>query len=62
MEVELEEERKLRTSAQAAKRKLDSQVSELEGQLENANKIKEEGTSLHNIFTFFKKIFIKTDC
>ena len=45
MEAELEEERKLRQLAQVAKRKLDSQVSELEGQLENANKIKEEGRS-----------------
>ena len=44
MEVELEEERKLRQSAQASKRKLDGQVSDLEAQLENANKIKEEGT------------------
>lgn len=61
MEADLEEERKLRTSAQAAKRKLDSQVSELEGQLENANKIKEEGTltSKNNIFKYVKKTFYK---
>lgn len=62
MEAELEEERKLRQSAQASKRKLDSQVSELQGQLENANKIKEEGTcqissssSKRHNFKFIKK-------
>ena len=43
MEAELEEERKLRQSAQAAKRKLEGQVSDYQNQLENANKIKEEG-------------------
>ena len=43
MEAELDEERKLRQSAQASKRKLESQIADLESQLENANKIKEEG-------------------
>ena len=47
MEQELEEERKLRQSAQAAKRKLEGQVSDYRNQLENANKIKEEGSFLH---------------
>jgi len=43
MEEELEEERKTRQSAQSARRKLEGTVKDLEAQLENSNRIKEEG-------------------
>lgn len=46
MEEELEEERKSRQAAQSARRKLEGSLKDLESQLENANRIKEEGTFL----------------
>ena len=43
MEEELEEERKGRQYAASAKRKLEGDVKELEAQLDQANRIKEDG-------------------
>ena len=42
MEAELEDERKQRTLSVAAKKKLEMDLSELEGQIEAANKGREE--------------------
>ena len=44
MEEELEDERKARQSISSAKRKMEGDIKDLEGQLEQANRVKEEGT------------------
>jgi chromosome segregation ATPase len=43
MEAELEEERKARSSAQNAKKKLELDIKDMEEQLEAASKVKEDG-------------------
>lgn len=42
MEDELEEERKQRTTTSAVRRRLESELSELQHQFEHANKVKED--------------------
>ena len=43
LEVELEEERKQRNSAVNSRKKVESEVSSLQQQLETANKLKDDG-------------------
>merc|ERR1712096_284640 len=43
LEAELEEERKGRGNAAAGKRKLEADIAELQSQLEQANRVKDEG-------------------
>lgn len=43
MEAELEDERKAKSTAVAARRQLEGDVKELESQLDQANRIKEDG-------------------
>jgi len=47
MEAELEDERKQRTLAVASKKKLEMDLNELEGQIEAANKGREEAVKQH---------------
>lgn len=42
MESDLEEERKMRASAMAAKKKLEMEYGDMDNQIEGANKMKED--------------------
>ena len=58
LEAELEEERKSKTNAVSAKRKLEGDIKDLEAQLEQANRIKEDGIKQlkkYQVFLRFKK-------